>query len=379
MFLPLADSETPQSTSPYKVNVRNAPTISNRCSFCYKNVLPVPTLPSIPSIGIDKIAVDIPLVTGVADPKFFLSSIKNTMLGRWGNKAVTIHPPTGARIQWRLLLTSWSIRMEFNPARMIDPDGYSLANPKAIAGLIRNLIEEYFLESEDSLPFFLVDENGVVEIEVWPNDWTSKIRIGRLDISMDFHIDNEWFHEGLLLDHQAKYSKGSSLINNKSVTNTWSSIYTHRDGFPKFYNKSNEIKRRGLQAPAGIHRFEYRLEKKSLQRLHIHNLGDINQTKFEAALRHGWEYSNLSEPIYDPEDWMQRIQDSGETTPNPSELVGFLLLNEKGMETRLSKSEKKQLTRIALELHINPKKPLNRQPSGAYRLDIDTQKLVRIS
>ena len=379
MFLPLADSQTLQSTSAYKVNVRNAPTVSNRCSFCYKNVLPVPTLPNIPSIGIDKIAVDIPLVTGVADPKFFLSSIKNTMLGRWGNKAVTIHAPTGAKIQWRLLLTSWSIRMEFNPARMIDPDGYSLASPKAIAGLIRSLIEEYFLESEDSLPFFLVNENGEVNIEVWPSDWTSRIRIGRLDISMDFQIDKKWFHEGLLLSHQAKYSKGASLVNNKGVTNTWSSVYTHRDGFPKFYNKSNELKRRGIQAPPGIHRFEYRIEKKSLRRLHIHNLSDINEIKFEAALRHGWEYSNLSEPIYDPEDWIQRINESGGAIPNPSELVGFLLLSEKGIETGLSKSEKKELTRIALELQINPKKPLGRQPNGAYRLDIETQELVRLS
>jgi len=341
--------------------------------------VPLPTLPNIPTIGIDMIALDIPLVAGVANPKDFLSTIKNTIMGRWGNKATTTHQNTGAKIHWRLLLTSWSIRMEFNPARILDPDGYSLASPSSLSRVTKMLIEEYFLESEDSLPVFLVDQDGSILVDHWPDNWESAIRIGRLDVSADFDITQDWFHEGLLTEIQSKYSKGSCLINNHGTPNTWTSVYSNRDGYPKFYNKTNELKKKGKDTPNVIHRFEYRLEKKSLRKLHIHNLGDIRQDKFEQALRFGWEYSNLGNTIYEPNGWIKEIVAESESVSDPLELIGYLLLSELGMDIQLDKDRKAKLTAGALTIGINPRKRLDRQKTSAYRLDLDTQSLVQAS
>jgi len=379
VFLPLETRNTENSNTQYRVNIKEIPNNSNRCSFCTKNVVPLPTLPNIPTIGIDMIALDIPLVAGVANPKDFLSTIKNTIMGRWGNKATTTHQNTGAKIHWRLLLTSWSIRMEFNPARILDPDGYSLASPSSLSRVTKMLIEEYFLESEDSLPVFLVDQDGSILVDHWPDNWESAIRIGRLDVSADFDITQDWFHEGLLTEIQSKYSKGSCLINNHGTPNTWTSVYSNRDGYPKFYNKTNELKKKGKDTPNVIHRFEYRLEKKSLRKLHIHNLGDIRQDKFEQALRFGWEYSNLGNTIYEPNGWIKEIVAESESVSDPLELIGYLLLSELGMDIQLDKDRKAKLTAGALTIGINPRKRLDRQKTSAYRLDLDTQSLVQAS
>lgn len=379
MLLPLENTLPDDSISKYRVNTKGIPNLSNRCSFCIKNVVPSPTLPNIPTIGIDMIAIDIPLVAGVGNPKDFLSTIKNTIMGRWGNKATTTHQNTGAKIHWRLLLTSWSIRMEFNPARFLDPDGYSLASPSSLSRVTKMLIEEYFLESEDSLPVFLVDQDGFVLVDDWPDNWESSIRIGRLDVSADFEITQDWFHEGLLADLQSKYSKGSCLISNHGTPNTWSSVYSDRDGYPKFYNKTNELKKKGIDTPNVIHRFEYRLEKKSLRKLHIHSLGDIRRDKFEQALRFGWEYSNLGNIIYEPNGWIKGIVSKSENIGDPLELIGYLLLSELELDFQLDKERKAKLSASALAIGINLRKRLDRQETSAYRLDLDSQSLVQAS
>ena len=58
------------------------PILSNRCSYCLNNVLPIPTIDVSHTFGVDRLAVEIPLIPNVSDPKLLLSTIKNTQLGR---------------------------------------------------------------------------------------------------------------------------------------------------------------------------------------------------------------------------------------------------------------------------------------------------------
>ncbi len=67
------------------------PLLSNRCSYCVSNVFPIPTIACSPSIGVDRVAVEIPLVPSKSDAKALLSTIKNTLLGRWGTRAKAVH------------------------------------------------------------------------------------------------------------------------------------------------------------------------------------------------------------------------------------------------------------------------------------------------
>ncbi len=150
-----AHAQISSSISNATVHQIPRPNLSNRCSFCIRNVFPTPTIAMSPSIGIDKIAVEIPLATGMGDPNLFLSSIKNTLMGRWATKATTKHQGTGATIRWQFIKARWSIRLELNPSRFVDPDGYSLASPSSTVHVIKEVIKEFMLESDDALPLSL--------------------------------------------------------------------------------------------------------------------------------------------------------------------------------------------------------------------------------
>lgn len=356
------------------------PNLSNRCSFCIRNVFPTPTIAMSPSIGIDKIAVEIPLATGMGDPNLFLSSIKNTLMGRWATKATTKHQGTGATIRWQFIKARWSIRLELNPSRFIDPDGYSLASPSSTVHVIREVIREFMLESDDALPLFVVAENGQIDLDNWREDWTSLIRVGRLDTTVDIQVDSDEFNFEFYKEVRPKYAKAIQITyGKKGKAETWNGVYSSRDGFVRMYDKTAQVNK--TNPASGISseliRFEYRLERKSLARAHVHTLLDINPTKFEYALKIGWEASKAGSVVNDPLSWEKRVHHSDLNRLEKLELTNYL------RSGRLENSDEEMpkefdWAKLAKKAGISLSKPLSRQWKKAMFLDLQTQKLIFI-
>ena len=357
------------------------PNISNRCSFCNRNEFPNPTIEMSPRIGIDKIAVEIPIATGMGDPVIFLSSIKNTMLGRWATKATTRHPGTGATIRWQFIKTRWSIRLEINPSRFIDPDGHSLASPSSTLKVVEELIREFMLESDDALPLFAVAENGEIDTENWRDSWTSMVRISRLDTTIDFQINSNKFDFEYYKQVRPKYAKGVQLTYGKNgKAETWNGIYSSRDGFVQMYDKSAQTKK--MKSPivpnCRITRFEYRLERKWLSRTHIHTLQDVNQTKFEYALKVGWNASKAGSVVNDPNSWEQRIHHSNLNRLEKLELIHFLRSGQNYSHEQESNHGEFDWIKLSKQAGISLSKPLSQQWHEAMFLDLETQSLIFI-
>jgi hypothetical protein len=333
-----------------------------------------------PSIGIDKIAVEIPLATGMGDPNLFLSSIKNTLMGRWATKATTKHQGTGATIRWQFIKARWSIRLELNPSRFIDPDGYSLASPSSTVHVIREVIREFMLESDDALPLFVVAENGQIDLDNWREDWTSLIRVGRLDTTVDIQVDSDEFNFEFYKEVRPKYAKAIQITyGKKGKAETWNGVYSSRDGFVRMYDKTAQVNK--TNPASGISseliRFEYRLERKSLARAHVHTLLDINPTKFEYALKIGWEASKAGSVVNDPLSWEKRVHHSDLNRLEKLELTNYL------RSGRLENSDEEMpkefdWAKLAKKAGISLSKPLSRQWKKAMFLDLQTQKLIFI-
>ena len=366
----------------FQVKSSQRPLLSNRCSFCIRNNFPEPTIPSSSSIGVDMLAVEIPLALGIGDPKMFLSNIKNTIVGRWATKATTRHFSTGALLKWQFLKSRWSIRLEFNPSRFIDPDGCSLASPSQAIHIIAELIKEFMLYSDDALPCFVINSAGEIDIENWQSNWTDLVRICRLDTAADFVIDSAFFDLENYKEISPKYSKATNLtFNRKALAETWTGIYSNKDGFPSFYDKSSQAFKKKFKNPPleGTRRFEFRLERKTLDRVHIHVLSDLTQSKFEIALREGWEYSRLGQVVYHQTAWTGFITNSNLEPDYKLKLIGFLYADLNEINLGLTREEKEEFKSCARSLGLTFRQRLDKQWYEAMYLDLDSQQLIAIN
>ena len=349
------------------------PLLSNRCSYCIDNVLPIPTIDSDHTVGVDMIAIEIPLIPSKSDPKLLLSSIKNTMLGRWGTKAATIHEGSGAKIHFSHSKQRSSITMEFNPSRFMDPDGTALVPVEAVARVCELLVEEYFADGE-ALPAFAVTTEGNESLEYWEEDWRSQIRIVRLDTARDFTITDPRFSISLFKETQARYAKGVSIIYKNGVAETWDSPNSKKSGHVKFYDKFRQaVKKRIKQVPAeGTFRFEYLLRKKHLQRAHIHTLEDLTPAKFENALRIGWEIAGLGEPVAHPQGWINQVNDSSLSAEEKTMLIGYLQAQQSGLDLGLRKYQINEIKAKVRSVGLSFRRPLSKQGNMYMQLDLDT-------
>jgi hypothetical protein len=123
-------------------------------------------------------------------------------------------------------------------------------------------------------------------------------------------------------------------------------------------------------------RFEYRLERKSLARAHIHTLLDINPTKFEYALKTGWEASKAGSVVNDPLSWEKKVHYSDLSHLEKLELINHLRSGP--LENSDEVREEFDWAKLAKKAGISLSKPLSRQWKKAMFLDLQTQKLIFI-
>ncbi len=349
------------------------PLLSNRCSYCSKNVFPIPTITSDPTVGVDRVAVEIPLIPSKSDGQAVLSTIKNTLLGRWGNRAKAIHLPSGADIHFSFNKARWSITMEFNPSRFADPDGTTLVPVEAVSRITELLIEEYFKDG-DALPAFAVTEEGEESLEYWEADWRSQVRIIRLDVARDFVITDPHFDIELYKETKAKYARSVAIHYNNGVAETWDSTNSKKSGHVKFYNKSRQATKSGVkdQPVDGTFRFEYMLRNKHLQRAHIHTLDDLTSEKFEFALRQGWDIAGLGNPVAHPQGWISQINGSALAPRTKAEVIGFLQAEMRGFDLGYRRYQEATLKKVARATGLSFRRSLEYQGNLIYRLDLET-------
>lgn len=348
------------------------PVLSNRCSYCLTNVLPIPTIDVSHTFGVDRLAVEIPLIPNVSDPKLLLSSIKNTQLGRWGTKATAVHPVTQSHIHFKFNKSRWSITMEFNPSRFMDPDGTALVPVEAVGRVVELLIKEYFSDGE-ALPAFAVTDEGEESIERWEENWRTQIRVTRLDVTRDFISNDSRFNVGLLSGRKAKYARGVSIIHNEQSAATWDSPRSKQSSHVKLYDKFKHAVKRGIKdlPQEGTFRFEYLMRNKHLKMAHIHSLEDLNRTKFEVALRQGWDISRLASPIAHPQGWLNQIADSSLLPNQKLEVIGYLQATLANIQMPVSASKIKQIKTWARKAGISFRKPLTKQGNLYFHLDLE--------
>ena len=351
---------------------------SNRCKKCQSIVYSVATITPGGQAGVDKIKIGFSISNGSGTWQDFLTHLKGSQIGDFGRTLSVIDQDTGSHISFFVfsLKSDAKVYLEFNPSRFVDPLGYSLIHPERVAGVAEEIIRKYFAKGIVKPSF----ASGRYSIHNFHPDWKSMVGLSRLDATRDMVIQDDDFNTSLLSQIKAVSSKGTNLAVNDGHFNGWSSFLKGRDGHIKFYNKYEHAKKIGLPVLPlrNSYRFEYRLEKRHLKKNHFHSLADLSEDRFENALRFGWKKSRLSTPFFRPLAWTEHITESNLQPKEKAELIGYLMMDETGVDLGFGISEDKTLRNKARSLGMRFYGGLNTQGLTQYQLDLDIGDLLII-
>ena len=112
-------------------------------------------------IGVDRLAIEVPVYRPESYSKGFLGSIKGSEPGRWGNTAVLqLDAKSDTKAHLRFMKNRWSLLIEFNPSRLWDPDGCGLIPVKNVPLVVEQVIRQVFEYSGEMIPYFAIDQNA---------------------------------------------------------------------------------------------------------------------------------------------------------------------------------------------------------------------------
>jgi hypothetical protein len=249
------------------------------------------------------------------------------------------------------------LRVEFNPSRIVDPEGVSIAT-----------VEKGNAALDDVL----------TEIGIGPLD-PDDVNMTRLDVAKDF--DGVRYGPQLIASivqqpHDARWQVGGEVL----PDGTWGSMWAGSDGqFAKLYDKGAE----SLLAPPGRYRFEVRARGKAKRGwLELHEIvtaADVTRERAEALARWGFDHANLGTPVIVRDGIARRVSNMANWSPaKKSSFLGDLCMLQEGLLAR-STTRRRAFRRECEEVGVVIARGIaGPTPEGRFvaRLDYDTAREI---
>lgn len=226
----------------------------------------------------------------------------------------------------------WWGKVEFNPSRVIDPEGVTLC-------------------PVDQLPAAIEVVLGAVEALVEPSCSVAEMRTKRLDAARDFEGVTR---PGSLLSSLATvhrpWSRKNNLFNDGSRNGAQTLSVGGRSSGVNLYDKFVETKG---GAPEGTLRWEARARSGWLAEIAgIKSLSDINTQSVEHLASNRWEWSAMGTEVTATDEVVERVMRSGLSPSVQQSLLGWMLMTAKGKQPSMGFQKAAKYRRIARQLGV---------------------------
>ena len=291
--------------------------------------------------GVDKICIQYRLdkeLSDGSDEVFTSQGLQATWLpgGGLAYAKGTIKGPNDASIMINIYQDASFAKVEFNPSRLLDPEGSTLCHPDLVKDTVGAII--VFLGRRGVVPSWYLDRStGEIRDSgpnSWPADWEDQVNILRLDIARDFYSPFKDFSVSKLKDlHISGYPDVSFYANNGVInTLSWGSSNHVRHSL---YNKS--LKHDG-DAEGGWTRFEIQQRGYRLKTQGISSLCDINADSVFTLLWDRWDASGLNKPISIGEGGRNLVELLSKVLPpaKVATFIGLAYLKMEGIPLKLN-------------------------------------------
>ncbi len=227
----------------------------------------------------------------------------------------------------------WYGKVECNPSRLVDPQGYGLAPTDEGVAALREVALEAI--GERLAPVIPLDE------------W----RVKRLDVARDFDgvQDVPGLLTGLASVHRP-WSRRNNLFNDATRKGAQTLMVGGRQSGARLYDKERET---GGIAPPGTLRFEVQARTDWCNKYGgIATLRDITDASVHRLAIHRWEWSGMGTEVGTRSEVVARVTRSGLSLQQQCSFLGWLMLTSAGHPDAVSKNVNTKYRRIARQLHV---------------------------
>ena len=356
------------------------PIFSNRSNNCICNLDIEPAkrdgvIVDPGRIGVDRLAIEVPVYGPESYSKGFLGSIKGSEPGRWGNTAVLqLDAKSDTKAHLRFMKNRWSLLIEFNPSRLWDPDGCGLIPVKNVPLVVEQVIRQVFEYSGEMIPYFAIDQNAERCWENWDPDWKSQVLLTRCDASRDFKIEEERFRIDLYKDIRPRSAKATRITYGQGgFPESWEGVYASKYGQVKFYDKYRKAKKKKVKnlPSKGLHRFEFVAGRNDLEHVHIHSLADLDENRFDTLIRFAWLKSRLFARKAIPGAWIDMILESTGEVNLALQSIGYVVCGEYGIKPPISKPEKDSISKLLIVSGVDRRTAITNIGRKRIQLDLE--------
>jgi hypothetical protein len=281
------------------------------------------------------------------------------------------------KITVRLYTARNICHLEFPSARFLSADRRDLLPPDALSRVARIIIED--LHTVVWPMFMPITEDGEI---LWDEDWETKVKVRRIDIARNFHVNDPAVVKASLAAIKSRYQKAWTIDGTAqggwTITNK-----TDSSGRDRFYEKDAEMRSKGLPddeaedtlaSDSTLFRFETQVEKSRLAGLGMATLSDVNATSAWEALEARWEATRWGSPLPGKGEVADAV--SALSAKQQMEVIGFMHMAEVGADMNMTDWQRRRLRQLARECGLTPGVPVEMLGDPTTRLDLRTGTIV---
>lgn len=290
--------------------------------------------------GVDKLALNLPVAERLSIP---FKGI-NLPINDTAKAHVRMNPNSEIPVA----------RLEFNPSRVIDPEGMQIVDAEELTRVTGQVVEHFEL----SLGTEVVGHGEV----------------SRIDVATDF----QWVERAavlfpaLSLVHRPHARQPSQLFADPR-DGSWSGVvFPYSDERIQLYDKHNES--HGL-APRGTLRFEAQLHRKKARSEGLDSVGDITQEILDAVAKTAWDRSRLGTKVASVEVIEGLVESTDWTDRDKTMFVGHLHRRDQGRDIAWSNDRRVKYNKQLAELGLTTAQRGGETPCLVY-LDWESRREV---
>lgn len=226
-------------------------------------------------------------------------------------------------------------KVELNPSRLNDPDGYSLVSPSDAVRILDDAIGVVIDAGYFSPAVGCVDD----------------MNVKRLDVAVDFHdvLQAEMIIGGLIGVHRP-YARKTGVFHDSQRAGAQTLLVGGRQSEVRLYDKEAETN----GAAENTLRWEAQCRGNWLDRYgEIKHVADIASDKIEALGMNRWDWSAMGQQVVSTAQMVtEKVSRSGLSPTEQQRLLGLLLQQAYGVSIKQSRTTASKYRKIARELGI---------------------------
>lgn len=316
-------------------------------------------------VGCDRLSVSFPIDAHNPDPTDWNSS---TTIGpgtpneseNWGGSVKVNKVPVFVGASFIGAVAKWFGKVEFNPSRVLDPDGWAVVSVPEAVEVLGEVVDEAARRMLSP---------AVPSID--------QMKVKRVDLTRDFEVDRGEFYLRGLGSVPRPWARQNFTHHDPKRGNAQTLMVGSGAGYVRLYDKCAETDGR---APAGTLRWE--LEGKSAW---ASNYGGV---KTVADLRQGirvgqlaenrWRWSGMGVEVAARSRMVEKVKRSGLSPAKQRGFIGWLTMMAEGEESPLGSQAAAEYRKLARTLGVTLGPDKLDESTGGFvgRLDFDSGREV---